>query len=71
MGYKLLRSLVRLMLAVFYRRIEVVGLERIPANGALIASCVCASQSNNARLPPNKAAIVSERSFCQRSQFSS
>ena len=38
MGYKLLCWLVRLMLAVFYRRIEVVGLERIPTNGALIVA---------------------------------
>mgnify|MGYP000916064246 FL=1 len=38
MGYALIRTLVRLLLAVFYRRIEVVGAERIPQSGALIVA---------------------------------
>ena len=34
--YALVRSLVRLLLALFYRRVDVVGVERIPATGPLI-----------------------------------
>ena len=36
MGYRLVRALARLLVAIFYRRVEVVGLERIPAGGPLI-----------------------------------
>lgn len=36
MIYRALRALVRWLLQVFYRRIEVVGLERVPARGPLI-----------------------------------
>jgi 1-acyl-sn-glycerol-3-phosphate acyltransferase len=35
-GYRLIRSLVRFLLGLFYRRIDVVGIERIPASGPLI-----------------------------------
>jgi glycerol-3-phosphate O-acyltransferase / dihydroxyacetone phosphate acyltransferase len=37
-GFTLVRSLIRLLLAVFYRRIEVVGAHRIPAGGGLIVA---------------------------------
>jgi glycerol-3-phosphate O-acyltransferase / dihydroxyacetone phosphate acyltransferase len=37
-GYGLVRSLVRLLLALFYRRIDVAGAERIPATGPLIVA---------------------------------
>src|SRR5215471_1202446 len=36
MIYRLLRALARLLLAVFYRHIEVVGLEHVPPTGPLI-----------------------------------
>jgi glycerol-3-phosphate O-acyltransferase/dihydroxyacetone phosphate acyltransferase len=36
LAYVLIRSLVRLLLALFYERIEVVGAEHIPARGPLI-----------------------------------
>jgi glycerol-3-phosphate O-acyltransferase/dihydroxyacetone phosphate acyltransferase len=35
-AYRLIRSLVRLLLWIFYRRIDVVGRERIPGTGPLI-----------------------------------
>lgn len=38
MGYRLVRSLIRLLLALFYRRVEIVGAERIPATGPLIVA---------------------------------
>lgn len=38
MGFTLIRTLIRLLLAVFYRRIEVVGAERIPLTGPLIVA---------------------------------
>ena len=37
-GFAAVRGLVRLLLAVFYRRIDVVGAERIPAGGGLIVA---------------------------------
>jgi 1-acyl-sn-glycerol-3-phosphate acyltransferase len=37
-GFALVRGMIRLLLAVFYRRIEVVGAERIPAAGGLIVA---------------------------------
>ncbi len=37
-GYGLVRGLLRLLLAVFYRRIEVVGAKRIPERGGLIVA---------------------------------
>jgi 1-acyl-sn-glycerol-3-phosphate acyltransferase len=37
-GFSLVRALIRLLLAVFYRRIEVVGAERVPARGGLIVA---------------------------------
>lgn len=33
MGYRLVRRLARLLLGLFYRRIEVAGAERIPPTG--------------------------------------
>ena len=36
MIYRLIRELVRLSAHIFYRRIEVVGLENIPKQGAVI-----------------------------------
>ena len=39
MIYRLLRALARLLLAIFYRRIEVVGLEHRPLRlGQLVAN---------------------------------
>jgi 1-acyl-sn-glycerol-3-phosphate acyltransferase len=37
-GFSLVRGVIRLLLALFYRRIEVVGAERIPADGGLIVA---------------------------------
>src|SRR5262245_19955798 len=37
MIYSLLRGLARLLLAIFYRRVEVAGLEHVPAAGPLVA----------------------------------
>ena len=36
MGYRLVRGFIRLLLRLFYRRVDVVGAERIPASGPLI-----------------------------------
>lgn len=36
MGYRLVRGFARLLLSLFYRRVEAVGLDRIPASGPLI-----------------------------------
>jgi 1-acyl-sn-glycerol-3-phosphate acyltransferase len=38
LGYALVRRLVRFLLALFYRRIEVVGLEHVPRSGPLIVA---------------------------------
>ena len=35
-GYALLRRFARLLVSVFYRRVDVVGLEHVPATGPLI-----------------------------------
>jgi glycerol-3-phosphate O-acyltransferase / dihydroxyacetone phosphate acyltransferase len=37
-GPRLIRALVRALLAIFYRRLDVVGLERVPAEGGLIVA---------------------------------
>src|SRR5262245_8207228 len=37
-GFRLVRGVIRLLVAIFYRRIEVVGAERIPATGGLIVA---------------------------------
>lgn len=37
-GFAAVRWLIRLLLRVFYRRIEVVGAERVPAHGALVVA---------------------------------
>src|SRR5262252_1498176 len=37
-GYLLVRGLSRLLLRLFYARIEVVGLENVPAHGPLIVA---------------------------------
>jgi 1-acyl-sn-glycerol-3-phosphate acyltransferase len=47
-GYRLLRRFARLLLALFYRRVEVVGAERIPATGPLIV----AANHQNALVDP-------------------
>jgi glycerol-3-phosphate O-acyltransferase/dihydroxyacetone phosphate acyltransferase len=36
MGYRLVRGFIRLLLRLFYRRVDIVGAERIPASGPLI-----------------------------------
>jgi glycerol-3-phosphate O-acyltransferase/dihydroxyacetone phosphate acyltransferase len=36
MAYRIIRALAQLLLSLFYRRIEVVGVERIPARGPVI-----------------------------------
>ena len=38
MGPRLIRALVRALLAIFYRRVDVAGLERVPAEGGLIVT---------------------------------
>ena len=38
MGYRLVRSLIRILLALFYRRVDVVGTDRIPPMGPLIVA---------------------------------
>ena len=38
MGPRLIRALVRALLAIFYRRVDVVGLERVPPAGGLIVA---------------------------------
>ena len=38
MGPRLIRALVRALLAVFYRRVDVVGLEHVPAAGPLLVA---------------------------------
>src|SRR5262245_20670691 len=38
MAFRAVRGVIRLLLALFYRRIEVVGAERIPARGGLIVA---------------------------------
>jgi glycerol-3-phosphate O-acyltransferase / dihydroxyacetone phosphate acyltransferase len=38
MGPRLIRALARALLAIFYRRVDVVGLERVPAEGGLIVA---------------------------------
>src|SRR4030095_12409946 len=48
MGYGLVRALVRGVLALFYRRIDVVGLEHIPEVGPLII----AANHQNALVDP-------------------
>ena len=48
MVYEALRALVAGLLAVFYRRIEVVGVERVPRHGALIV----AANHHNALVDP-------------------
>src|SRR5687768_14909304 len=48
MAYAALRGLVRVLLAVFYRRVEVAGLDRVPATGALIV----AANHQNAMVDP-------------------
>ena len=37
-GYRLVRAVTRLLLSLFYRRIEVVGRERLPASGPMIVA---------------------------------
>ena len=36
MGYRLVRGVIRVLLRLFYRRVDVVGADRIPARGPLI-----------------------------------
>ena len=36
MGYRLVRGVIRLLLRLFYRRVDVVGAERIPSSGPLL-----------------------------------
>ena len=49
MLYRPARALVRLMLRIFFRRIEVVGLEHVPARGPLL---VVATHGNGGSTPP-------------------
>ena len=48
MGYDLVRALVRWILTLFYRRVDVVGLEHIPESGPLIV----AANHQNALVDP-------------------
>ena len=36
MGYRLVRAIARLLLWLFYRKIAVTGLERVPAHGPVV-----------------------------------
>jgi glycerol-3-phosphate O-acyltransferase/dihydroxyacetone phosphate acyltransferase len=47
-GYRLVRRLARLLVGLFYRRVEVVGAERVPAAGGL----VLAANHQNALVDP-------------------
>src|SRR5437879_12627940 len=47
-GYGLVRTLARWVLGVFYRRIEVVGIEQLPESGPLIV----AANHQNALVDP-------------------
>ena len=38
MGYRLVRGIIRILLCLFYRRIEIAGRERIPAAGPVIVA---------------------------------
>src|SRR4030095_16875680 len=38
LGYRMVRALIRLLLWLFYRRIDVVGRERIPDRGGVIVA---------------------------------
>ena len=38
MGYDLVRGVIRLLLRLFYRRVDVAGAERIPARGPLLVA---------------------------------
>jgi glycerol-3-phosphate O-acyltransferase/dihydroxyacetone phosphate acyltransferase len=48
MVYGALRALIRTVLAVFYRRVEIVGLERVPVHGPIIV----AANHQNALVDP-------------------
>ena len=48
MGYRLVRGFARLLVSLFYRRVEAVGLDRIPASGPLIL----AANHQNALIDP-------------------
>ncbi len=47
-GYRLVRTLARILLGLFYRRIDVVGAERVPPDGPLIV----AANHQNALVDP-------------------
>ncbi len=47
-GYRLVRHLARLLVGLFYRRVEVVGLEHVPARGPAIM----AANHQNALVDP-------------------
>jgi 1-acyl-sn-glycerol-3-phosphate acyltransferase len=38
MGPRLIRAFVRVLLSVFYRRVDVAGLQHIPATGPLLVA---------------------------------
>ena len=48
MGYRLVRAVARLLLRLFYRRIELTGTERIPVSGPV----VIAANHHNALVDP-------------------
>lgn len=48
LGYRLFRAVIRLLLWLFYRRIEVVGRERVPEAGPAI---IAANHHNSAPGP--------------------
>src|SRR5689334_7517778 len=48
MGYRLVRGVIRLLLRLFYRRVDIIGAERIPARGPLII----AANHHNALVDP-------------------
>jgi 1-acyl-sn-glycerol-3-phosphate acyltransferase len=56
-GYHLVRALARLLVSLFYRRVEAVGLERIPAGGPLILT----ANHQNALIDPMLILAVTSR----------
>jgi len=70
-GYGLVRALARWVLALFYRRIEVVGLEHIPESGPVIVrrnirtpwstDASCSRHRDRGSALPSLCASVSDR----------
>jgi glycerol-3-phosphate O-acyltransferase / dihydroxyacetone phosphate acyltransferase len=57
MGYRLVRGFIRLLLRLFYRRVDVVGADRIPTSGPLII----AANHHNSLVDPMLIMAATER----------